>query len=146
LIYKSVFDTRWHSAIRQHTLANATVKSLTIPERIPCSPAFSIFQIVETNCSYPGMSPTALLSGLHEIEADLAGCPELHMRAAGGGWAVTEQRDPELEQALETVLALETACDRTASQGQSHFIAAIEHGTEEKERCRQLSNRLKAVA
>jgi hypothetical protein len=30
-----------------------------------------------------GMSPTTILGGRHELEADLAGCPELHMRAPG---------------------------------------------------------------
>lgn len=41
----------------------------------------------------------------------LAGCPELHMRAPGGGRPAAEERDPGLEHALETVLALETAGD-----------------------------------
>jgi hypothetical protein len=58
-----------------------------------------------------GMSPTTILRGRHELEAGLAGCPELHMRAPGGGRPAAEKRDPELEQALETVLALETAGD-----------------------------------
>ena len=58
-----------------------------------------------------GMSPTTILRGRHELEADLAGCPELHMRAPGGGRPAAEERDPELEHVLETVLALETAGD-----------------------------------
>jgi hypothetical protein len=58
-----------------------------------------------------GMSPTTILRGRHELEAELADCPESHMRAPGGGRPAAEERDPELEQALETVLALETAGD-----------------------------------
>jgi hypothetical protein len=49
-----------------------------------------------------GMSPTTILCGRHELEADLAGCPESHMRAPGGGRPAAEERDPDLEQALET--------------------------------------------
>jgi hypothetical protein len=58
-----------------------------------------------------GMSPTTILRGRHELEADLAGCPEVHLRAPGGGRPAAEERDPELEHVLETVLALETAGD-----------------------------------
>ncbi len=58
-----------------------------------------------------GMSPTTILRGRRELEADLAGCPDFHLRAPGGGRPTAQERDPELEQALETVLALETAGD-----------------------------------
>ena len=58
-----------------------------------------------------GMSPTTILRGRRELEADLAGCPEVHLRVPGGGRPAAEERDPELEHVLETVLALETAGD-----------------------------------
>jgi hypothetical protein len=79
-----------------------------------------------------GMSPTTILRGRHELEADLAGCPELHMRAPGGGRPAAEERDPELEEALETVLALETAGDPMGRRPKAkrsslrHLSAALE--------------------
>jgi hypothetical protein len=78
-----------------------------------------------------GMSPTTILRGRHGLEADLAGCPELHMRAPGGGRPAAEERDPKLEQALETVLALETAGDPMARRSKAkhsslrHLSAAL---------------------
>ena len=78
------------------------------------------------------MSPTTILRGRHELEADLAGCPELHMRAPGGGRPAAEERDHELEDALETVLALETAGDPMGRRPKAkrsslrHLSAALE--------------------
>jgi hypothetical protein len=48
-----------------------------------------------------GMSPTTILRGRYKLEADLVGCPELHMRAPGGGRPPAEKNNPELEDALE---------------------------------------------
>lgn len=48
-----------------------------------------------------GMRPSTILRGRHKLEADLADCPELHMRASGGGRSAAKERDPELEQARE---------------------------------------------
>lgn len=79
-----------------------------------------------------GMSPTTILCGRHELEADLVGCPELHVRAPGGGRSAAEERDPELEGALETVLALETAGDpigrhpKAKRSSLRHLSAALE--------------------
>ena len=79
-----------------------------------------------------GMSPTTILRGRHELEVDLAGCPELHMRAPGGGRPAAEERDPELEEALETMLALETAGDPMGRRPKAkrssllHLSAALE--------------------
>ncbi|MCW2763297.1 MAG: hypothetical protein JWR85_3498 [Marmoricola sp.] len=79
-----------------------------------------------------GMSPTTILRGRHELEADLVGCPELHMRAPGGGRPAAEERDPELEDTLETVLALETAGDPMGRRPKAkrsslrHLSAALE--------------------
>lgn len=58
-----------------------------------------------------GLSPTTILRGCNELKDDLANCPELHMRAPGGGRPTAEAKDPKLEDTLETVLALETAGD-----------------------------------
>ena len=58
-----------------------------------------------------GMSPTTILRGCHELEAELAGCPDAHLRTPGGGRPAAERRDPELEESLEVLLALETAGD-----------------------------------
>jgi hypothetical protein len=57
-----------------------------------------------------GMSPTTILRGRHELEADLAACPEVHLRTRRSRPAAQE-RNPELEHVLEMVLALETAGD-----------------------------------
>lgn len=58
-----------------------------------------------------GMSPTTILRGCHELRAELAEYPSLHLRAAGGGRPAAEEHDPEVGSTLETVLASETAGD-----------------------------------
>jgi hypothetical protein len=58
-----------------------------------------------------GLSPTTILRGCNELKADLADCPDQHLRASGGGRPAAEVKDPRLEDTLEAVLALETAGD-----------------------------------
>lgn len=58
-----------------------------------------------------GMSPTTILRGCNELQADLAGCPQVHQRAPGGGRPAAQEHDPELEMVLEAALASETAGD-----------------------------------
>jgi hypothetical protein len=84
------------------------------------------------------MSPTTILHGRHELEAVLAGCPELHMRAPSGVRPAAEERDPELEQALETVLPLETAFDPMGRRPNAKPVSSLQHPerSNEKERSR----------
>lgn len=58
-----------------------------------------------------GLSPTTILRGCNELKADLAGCPQLHLRASGGGRPIAEVKDPGLEDTIEALLASETAGD-----------------------------------
>lgn len=58
-----------------------------------------------------GMSPRTILRGCRELKAELAGCPDSHLRAPGGGRPAAEQQDPELEAALEALLESEAAGD-----------------------------------
>ena len=58
-----------------------------------------------------GMSPTTILRGCRELEAELAGCPDTHLRAPGGGRPTVQQQDPGLEAVLASLLESETAGD-----------------------------------
>jgi hypothetical protein len=58
-----------------------------------------------------GLSPMTIRRGCREIKSSLADCSDKGLRASGGGRPTLEVRDPELETALETVLAAETAGD-----------------------------------
>jgi hypothetical protein len=58
-----------------------------------------------------GLSPMTIRRGCRELKSSLADYPGKGLRTPGGGRPVLEVRDPELEAALETVLAAETAGD-----------------------------------
>jgi hypothetical protein len=58
-----------------------------------------------------GLSPTTILRGCNELKADLADCPDQHLRASGGRRPAAEVKDPRLEDTLETILTSETAGD-----------------------------------
>jgi uncharacterized protein YjeT (DUF2065 family) len=58
-----------------------------------------------------GLSPTTILRGCNELKADLADCPDQHLRTSGGGRPAAEVKDPRLEDTLEAILTSETAGD-----------------------------------
>lgn len=58
-----------------------------------------------------GLAPMTIRRGCRELKSGLASCPGGSLRAPGGGRPVAEVRDPELESAVETLLAAETAGD-----------------------------------
>lgn len=58
-----------------------------------------------------GLSPMTIRRACRELKTGLADCPDEGLRAPGGGRPTLEVRDPELETALETALAAETAGD-----------------------------------
>jgi Rhodopirellula transposase DDE domain len=58
-----------------------------------------------------GLSETTIRRGRRELEAEFADCPIDRIRQPGGGRPPVEVRDPELESALEAIVAPETAGD-----------------------------------
>jgi hypothetical protein len=58
-----------------------------------------------------GLSPMTIRRGCRELKSGLTGCPDKGLRTPGGGRPTLEVRDPELEAALVTALAAETAGD-----------------------------------
>lgn len=58
-----------------------------------------------------GLSPMTIRRGCRELQSGLADSPAQSLRAPGGGRRALEVRDPELETALGTMLASETAGD-----------------------------------
>lgn len=95
-----------------------------------------------------GMSLTTILRGRHELEADLAGCPEVHLRAPGGGRPAAEERDPRIGARLGNGAGFgnDGRSHGTTSQGQAQFITAAEYSPEEQGTFHQPSDRLKAAA
>ncbi|MES2538627.1 MAG: hypothetical protein V4632_22445 [Pseudomonadota bacterium] len=58
-----------------------------------------------------GLSPTTIRGGCSELQSGLADCLNKGLRAPGGGRPTVEVQDPVLEDALEKLLASETAGD-----------------------------------
>jgi hypothetical protein len=58
-----------------------------------------------------GMDRHTIERGRRELEAGLAGCPTDHLRLPGGGRPTAEERDPGVIEALEALVAPETAGD-----------------------------------
>jgi hypothetical protein len=58
-----------------------------------------------------GLSEKTIRKGRRELDAELATCPVERIRAPGGGRPAAEVHDPALEDALEQILAPETAGD-----------------------------------
>jgi len=58
-----------------------------------------------------GMNRHTIERGRHELEADLTDCPAERLRAPGGGRPAAEERDPGVIDALEALVAPETAGD-----------------------------------
>jgi hypothetical protein len=58
-----------------------------------------------------GLAPMTIRRGCRELKAGLSSCPGGGLRLPGGGRPAAEVRDPELESAVETLLAAETAGD-----------------------------------
>ena len=52
-----------------------------------------------------------ILRGCNELKADLADCPDQHLRASAGGSPSAEVKDPRLEDTLETIMTLKTVGD-----------------------------------
>lgn len=58
-----------------------------------------------------GLSPMSIRRGCRELQSGLTDCPAAQLRAPGSGRPSAEAHEPELEAAVETLLALETAGD-----------------------------------
>jgi hypothetical protein len=58
-----------------------------------------------------GLNVKTIGRGRRELEADLSACPVGRVRRPGGGRPPVETRDPALENALEAIVAPETAGD-----------------------------------
>ena len=58
-----------------------------------------------------GMNRHTIERGRHELEAELTGCAAKRLRAPGGGRPAAEERDPGVIDALEALVAPETAGD-----------------------------------
>jgi hypothetical protein len=58
-----------------------------------------------------GMNRHTIERGRRELQAELTGCPAERLRAPGGGRPAAEERDPGVVDALEKLVAPETAGD-----------------------------------
>ena len=66
-----------------------------------------------------GMNRHTIERGRRELEADLSDCPTDRLRAPGGGRPAAEERDPAVIDALEALVAPQTAGDPMGRRAKS---------------------------